>query len=432
MTHSLDIHASSVSPPTLSAGSPLSAKPKIYDPERSTSNGQDVKSDGQGDRKSIKKLRHAMRRAAGQALPGWRVANCGQKALGDLVTLHHRDEHSHFGGIETCGSIWTCPVCAAKITEGRREEIDALLTAHREAGGRAYMATFTIPHHRFQGCRELRRGVASAWRRVKNGKAWIRARQDHGWLGDIRALEVTHGKNGWHPHLHVLIIFKPGTTKQTSYSFGGWLFDAWANAIDKSGFGQCSRNAFTYDLVKADSGAADYVGKWGVSLELTKAHMKEGRDGGRTPWQILGAVPGTQNSADLKLFQEYAYAFKGARQLTWSHGLKDIYDLTPEVDDEELSVGDQSAESHTATLAKPLFNLIVSKGLTAHVLSAQEAGGLAAVLEVLKRYRIPWHISKVPGLERGRMVPLIALGQSQGPPGRCPERNHSSSGKKEN
>lgn len=400
----LDKHASNVSPPPLDVG-PWQGSPAPKSGDTSYS----------PDRNSAKKRRHALRRAAGRVLgPDWRVKDCGQKALGDNVTLHHHDGHSHFSGIETCGSIWTCPVCAAKITEGRRQDLDALLRAHREAGGTAYMATFTIPHHRFQKCKDLRKAVSEAWRKVKSGKPWIRAREGHGWMGDVRALEITHGANGWHPHLHVLIFFKPGTPKETMFSFGGWLFDAWASAIGRLGMGNCSKSAFTFDVVNADDGAADYVGKWGAALELTKAHTKQGRNGGRTPWQILGDISGTQNSADERLFREYARAFKGARQLTWSREIRKLYLSAPEMADDELAECPDSPETQTGTLTKDLFRVIVSKGKTADVLAAQEAHGLDGVLQALTQLGIPWYLSQMPGLQRGRMVPLISLGPSQG------------------
>lgn len=396
MSLQLDIHASNVSPlPHDAVGE---APRDTTKPSKSISPG------------APKKRRHALRRAAGNILgKGSRVANCGQKALGNLVTLHHQDGHSHFSGIETCGSVWVCPVCAAKITEGRRQDIDALLKAHREAGGRAFMATLTIPHHRFQRCKDLRQAVSGAWRKVKAGKPWIRAREGHGWLGDVRALEVTHGKNGWHPHLHILILFKPGTPKDTAYSFGGWLFDAWAGAIERLGYGRCTKSAFTFEIVKADEGAAEYVGKWGAALELTKAHTKQGRDGGRTPWQILGDFSGTLNSADFELFREYALAFKGARQLTWSRKLRKMYLSEPEKYDEEVAKKPELPETQTAALDRELFHEIAYRGLTAQVLIAQQDYGFFGILKVLSGAGICWDLRFIPGLEKGRTVPLVSL-----------------------
>jgi hypothetical protein len=297
-----------------------------------------------------------------------------------------------------------------KITEGRREEIEAVLQGYAASGGRAYMATLTIPHHSFQSCASLRRAVSSAYRGVKSGRAWGIAREGYGWLGDIRALEVTHGENGWHPHLHVLVLFKPGISKDKVQSFSGWLFQAWAAAVERLGMGRCSGAAFSFEPVSVEHGAAEYVGKWGAALELSKAHVKKGRHG-RTPWQILADFAETGGRSDGALFKEYAAAFKGARQLTWSRALRALYVQQPEPSDGELAAEKSAPETHAATLTRELFKAVVARGKTAEILLAQENAGVDGVLAVLSHVGIPWRLSKAPGLERGRMVPLISLGQ---------------------
>ncbi|WP_417821370.1 protein rep [Terasakiella sp.] len=355
-----------------------------------------------------KKERHRLRRSSGRLLQNERVHTCGQRATSQVVTLHHENETSHFGGIETCGSVWHCPVCAAKITEGRREELDALLKAHKEAGGFAYMATFTMPHNKFQHPKELKDTVSEAWRKTKAGKKWQQMRDECGWLGDVRALEITHGENGWHPHIHVLILFKSHASDQDANDLAEWLFSTWQKRVFKMGYGLCSRDAFRFDPVSNESGAADYVSKWGASHELTKAHMKKGR-GGRTPWQILRSYQDTGSEEDARLFRQYGKAFKGARQLTWSRGLRALYLEEPEKTDEELAVEDQIAATHSASIHNDIFRIIVKQQKTADLLVANEQGGFEAVLQTLTDIGIPWEISEHQGLERGRTVPLITL-----------------------
>lgn len=390
---SLDIHASSVSPGSLPGNA-------------------------NGGTTSPKVRRHALRRAAGKLMPRERVAGCGQRAMGGHVTIHHHGGQAHFGGVETCGSVWHCPVCAAKITEGRRTDLDALLAAHRDAGGEAFMATLTIPHHRFQTSKALRDGVTTAWRKVKSGKGWITARERYRWLGDVRALEVTHGDNGWHPHLHVLILFKPGARADDFQEFGDWLYAAWSRAIERTGFGVCSRAAFAWDKVDATEGAAEYVSKWGAALELTKAHVKNGRGGGRTPFQILADYQARGFRRDARLFQEYAVSFKGARQLTWSRGLRDLYlGIEPEATDDDLALEPTMAETHTMTIDRDLFREVARRGLTADLLIAVEYGRFEGLIAFLRRHGIPWRGELVPGLLRGTMVPLLSLGQPGEPPG---------------
>lgn len=410
MTLPLDIHASSVSP---AAQAVVAAAPSRAAKSGRSAAPTPVK------KPSPKKIRHASRNMAGLILGDrWRVQGCGRKLVMSRATIHQNAGTSHFSGVETCGSVWVCPVCAAKITEGRREEIDAVLRAHREAGGTAYMATLTLPHHAFQACAPLRSAVATAWRKVKSGKAWVEARERFGWVGDIRALEITHGKNGWHPHLHVLVLFEPWADKDDAYGLAGWIFERWRGAIERMGLGHCNANAFSYEPVNLGRGAADYVAKWGASLELTKAHTKASKHG-RTPFQILADYIGTRSGRDARLFREYATAFRGARHLTWSRDLRRRYGLAEEQNDEDLSKVDRQKETHRATIDRNVFKAIVAKHLTADVLVAFETAGVDAVADLLTRHSIPFSLSLALGFNGGT-VPLITDASHREPRGLPP------------
>lgn len=402
MTASLDRHANNVSPPS--------------DP----------------DLEGFKKRRHRLRRAAGKLLPDERVACCGQRPTGQSVTLHKADTGHHFGGLETCGSVWACPVCASRVSEGRMVEVSKVLSDHREAGGTAYMATLTIPHGGWQTCKELKEVVTNVWRTIKQGAPWYRAKERFGYLGDARALEVTHGKNGWHPHIHVLIFFHKGVAPHEAEAFSRWLFERWARGVERKGYGFCSTSAFTFEQASDDSGAAEYVAKWGAAMELTKANIKNGK-GGRHPFQILGDwKPGNRREAGL--FREYAYAFKGARQLTWGGDIRHAYTNDEELSDNELSETPSLPETHVATMDKPIWDLVARKHLTAPVLIAADKGGLSSIADLLKAHGIATRITTGTSLEQGRAVPWLKLansppenGQShppgpvpEGPPGTCP------------
>ncbi|MFD2204671.1 protein rep [Kiloniella antarctica] len=403
MTVSLDIHANNASPPVSNQNSQVG---------------------NLSEKKDQKYRRHALRRSSSALMRQERVSCCGQKTIGGFASLHHHQGQSHFGSVETCGSVWMCPVCAAKITQGRLTELDALLDSHRLVSGHAYMATLTIPHHRFQSCAELKQAVANAWRKVKTGKGWQTARDSNLWIGDIRALEITHGDNGWHPHLHILVFFDHHATDGQMLEFGEWLFETWAKSVERNGFGRCSRNAFRYDRVNDAKGAAEYVGKWGVAMEMTKAHVKRSKNG-RTPWQILTDYNETGDERDAGLFQEYAIAFKGARQLTWSRAFKrrnlseipsirKRYLEGEELSDQELSEEPTMKETQTAFITRDLFKTISGKAMTADVLSAQERGGLDEVLTLLSNRGVLWKITEVPGLLEGTFVPMLSPRTSRG------------------
>src|SRR5262249_22379815 len=111
------------------------------------------------------------------------------------------------------------------------------------------------------------------------------------------------------------------------------LLSSWQSACMAVGLPE--PNAHGLDI-RNGAYAASYVGKWGLDCELTKSHMKHGNAEGRTPWDLLRASINGDVKAGL-LFCEYAYAFKGRRQLCWSRGLREILGLEHEKSDLELA-----------------------------------------------------------------------------------------------
>ena len=82
-----------------------------------------------------------------------------------------------------------------------------------------------------------------------------------------------------------------------------------------------------------DGSQADrYVAKWGLPEEMSKGHMKKGKNGGYTPFDLLELSiedkPLYGGKLPSKLFQEYAIVMKGQRQLVWGRGLKTLLRVT--------------------------------------------------------------------------------------------------------
>ena len=147
-------------------------------------------------------------------LPQSRTNNCLRvRQGGKQIQVHKSIEHgtASYSGLQTCGSVWVCPVCAAKIAERRRAEIIAAMAAHNAAGGCVHMLTLTAPHQRGDDLAELLANQAKALNSFWNDRQVKTVLLEMGTVGQIRALEVTHGRksahnNGWHPHYHVLLF----------------------------------------------------------------------------------------------------------------------------------------------------------------------------------------------------------------------------------
>ena len=103
---------------------------------------------------------------------GWAEA-CDKDATGPQIAT--RDGVAYWRGVQTCGSIWSCPVCAAKIRNGRSTEVAEFVAEWIRRGNEVYMVTFTAPHDLGMALAALMILIASAFRSVISGRAWAGA-----------------------------------------------------------------------------------------------------------------------------------------------------------------------------------------------------------------------------------------------------------------
>jgi hypothetical protein len=320
------------------------------------------------------------------------VCSCGRRATSHTVTANLNEEgRARFGGVQTCGSVWMCPVCHHAIMSGRREEIaaggDDFIKEY--PAGAAYLGTFTLRHRKFDDAKETRKAVLASWRRMLTGKPWQAAAKRYGCVMWVRSLEVTFGDSGWHPHIHAVFFVKdpdgvdedgvviPGARAE---AFGTWLFERWATMVAREGYGKCSFNAWSWERAASRDAVTGYLTKGGFDSELTGAGVKKAAVGHYTPWQLLDKG----DPASLKIFHEYALAFKGARCITFSRGFRAEEQGEMELA-EAAPVGDQVGE-----MPSKVFNRIVFYGLYDDVLDVIETKGWAGATTMLARAGITW------------------------------------------
>lgn len=336
------------------------------------------------------------------------------------VTIRRRLDGSsaRYSGIHTCGSIWTCPVCAERISSTRREELRLAHAAHVKAGGACYLLTLTFPHERGRDLPELLDLFARAQQRFKNSRRYKAAMLAIGRVGNVKALEVTFGANGWHPHVHEVIFAAPGAQDRLEHI--GHLRDAWIDACIKAGLaevrhvGDMLLHAVDF---KAGAFVTDYIAKfgrepapssreinalrdrWGVHSEATRFTTKIGNIGhgdysGLTPFALLADAHENGNTESRALFRAYANAFQGKRQLTWTPGLKKSLGLA-EIEDEEIARGENTKpeEEHCIRLDVEDWRLVLqhdragARFAVLHVAAKYGADGVRELLDVLRAQR---------------------------------------------
>src|SRR6266699_746932 len=135
---------------------------------------QGLTDEQQEEARQSRLLRWALQAEARAILPKERVAEClrviNPMSIG--VQVLHSPEHqiAHYKSLIICGSVWMCPLCAAKISERRRDELERAITHHIEHQGAVFMATYTVSHTRQDTLSVLLQAFLRARKRLKQGK----------------------------------------------------------------------------------------------------------------------------------------------------------------------------------------------------------------------------------------------------------------------
>lgn len=326
-----------------------------------------------GNEPSPRVRRFALQSVARKLLPNERVAWCLRRLNFDERTVEiwyaENPGRAHLKHVSVCGSVWTCPVCAAKISERRRIEMTDAIENNPELT--PILVTFTFQHNRSDQLSDLVETLNTSYRKLKSGRAWKSLVDDYGLVASVTGLELTWGhSNGWHPHKHALFFstLKPGEFDLDELQ--SRLAARFQAIMERSG--HYSSSLYGVDVRAGNGGAADYVSKWGIEHEIAKSPVKKGR-GGFSPFQLLELYASGKKWAGA-LFQEYARTMKGRRQLVWSKGGRALLGLTPpEQSDQELA----EAPEEESTL---LLQLTWSQYLV--ILNSLRPGIIGEMLEV--------------------------------------------------
>lgn len=285
------------------------------------------------------KIRKTSQRVLCAAIPKeeWpRVVRCGW-SMGALVTLLGQEGRTAWTGIEHCNSIWCCPLCSARIREGRRSEIQEGFETSKKLGWKAWFVTFTVPHSIETPLATSLKALRSAYAKMRR---YSSLKQFWGSVeGVIKSTEVQVGSNGFHPHLHCIFFTSNDSLDEAS------LKSAWAKAVVKEGLAKPNESVGVVVKEATTAGISNYLSKVQenkVSLEMTRSDLKRGRVNGKAEWHCSPfdlldtsvSLPISLGQRQ-KLWVEFFKATKGVSAIRWSKGLKKKLSIG-EVSDEDL------------------------------------------------------------------------------------------------
>lgn len=356
-----------------------------------------------------------------------RTSQCGMvaisKAKGVALRRRRGGRHGlrgHIEGLRACGRVHECPACIVKIKAARGREIHDGLTRWADEHGRDCIAlvTLTVSHSFGDELGYMRRGMSEAWRRVEQGRAFRAILAQLGVAGAggfIRALEVTDGRNGWHPHMHFLVLSTVPLMPKCRRVRGRWrcsgcrrdrgessaegraprclncpaspfyaqLRDAWRAAV-RSVLGPAFVPSLArgVDIQQADR-AGQYLAKLG--MEISAPGTKAARPGHRTYLDMLVSAARDGDADAWERSRLYVRDMKGAKVLFWSRGLKKRLGIG-ELTDEQLIRETESKGELVTTLVGPgHWKAVRSRpGARVELAEAAENGGAECVGEFVR------------------------------------------------
>lgn len=326
-----------------------------------------------------------------------RVENCYRlkSKRSHSVSLRKKDgaQKAHYGDLQTCGSVWVCPVDASIISSRREVQVQESINLWRSIGcgdNVVAMITWTTPHYIYQPLSQVleiqdramrimkkqpQRGLYEVYRTIMEKMCSV---------GAYTGRELTFGENGWHPHRHdVHFIVRANKSQLKRWRFS--LAVAWAIAFQKAGGIIEDMQAFMLrsvriDQINDDDGftrVSKYIttvegDTWTLAQEATKGIVKMGKNGNITPFGMLEAI--RQGATHSRLysakFWEYSQTMHGKKQFFPTPGLSRFLGVDNKTDSELMKENDSG--NHYAFLTDDQWEEINALEIRGEVLAQTE------------------------------------------------------------
>ncbi len=326
-----------------------------------------------------------------------RVAVCGRRRHGGAaaVSVGLVEGVASWGGVQTCGSVSLCPCCSVVVRERRADEIRAASVAHlMDPAGCLDFVTLTVRHRMTDRLEATHRGLMAAMRRIgrhSRYRAVVAGRS-------ARALEVTWGANGWHPHLHLLVGHT--LTAAARAEFLAWLTAAWLDAVEAEGLprptavrgvvvrsvGRSGAETVAAYLTKVQEGQS--VSGWDVPREIVRGDLKTGRSvTSYTPFDL--AVAGAKGDRRARAaWREFEDVMRGKKVLH----LGDAWAAV---------VVDQADDDAVAAAAVPVDRVVVVEFSDEEWAVIVRAKARASLLDICEREGLEGVLRRVRALRIG-------------------------------
>ena len=256
--------------------------------------------------------------------PRWWASYRLDASCKNIMRVWYEDFYCH------CKSIWVCPRDAPLIAFGRRFQIRSLIvTAKKEDNKECYLLTLTTCHDSTMALGDLLESLSGAMIRLWQDSV-VKKLFGSSFVGRVTVCEIMYGKNGWHPHFHILLVGDKGLDVK---ELTGTFRKKWLDMLKKEGLS--GLGAYACDLEPCKD-MKDYLTK--IPCEICGVSKKDGKFPKHLNFfQLVSKcvqTPYGQRKRKLEhLIYEYYTATKGRHFIFFSKGLKERYGLQNETED---------------------------------------------------------------------------------------------------
>lgn len=339
-------------------------------------------------------MRYALQSVAASLLPEERVHDCQKKLIPvvrDVEVMREKaGKGAWYRNLQVCASVWMCPVCASRITEGRRREVQQCLD---NINCRKVLVTYTLRHNQREVLRLVLTGLKESYEAMWSGRWQTEFKDEWGYIGAVKTLEVTYGENGFHPHFHtILFLNTDANTDDLETGLLRVLRERWLHCLKLRGRDANWKNGLKVTAVYA--GVAEYVAKWGhepsdalgwdIVSEVTKSPSKTAHRAGKTPLGILrDAAYGDKRSKSL--WKVYALTFKGSPQIRISPLVREMAGLkAKQASDATLAGGDTIDAVLFAKISFEDWRIVLRHAARGRILDIVQKGDVEEFLDYLQ------------------------------------------------
>lgn len=293
------------------------------------------------------------------------------------VSVHESGRVRHVG-VMRCGSPWECPSCSRALRGARSYALSAMGEDWVSRGGRLALMTLTVRHHSGHSLEELLAAVSRGWAAVSRLRPWRDSVSR--WGGFARALEVTRGANGWHPHLHVLMFLPENWSRCESAVLRDEVSRIWRLSFQSDG-SILPTDAVGVDVSDIEGGAAGYIVKSGLGLDRARGAGLEIAGAGKgSLWRML-------LDGEVMAWKEYGAAMRGRRSVSLSRGLMERYgdlwrseqEILEEGTEDGVPLGDSDPVVRSVVVPVPLWRELASRPWVLRLFDEACRGGAADV-----------------------------------------------------